>query len=164
MLSIRLADTIRGSVKRRWRTRRIKPREKLRPRGLSLWKKARLHLCWVCHMAPWWLTAQMAAWSLYIGNMRAASCKQAGPHLARRNQWSWQIVKTRSFQGHLWKAQISGPFRTRILQVTLHSEISEHTEDQHYLVHLLDGDSDAEDRGQWLWVGAQGTVASQPCP
>ena len=29
---------------------------------------------------------------------------------------------------------------------SLHSEISEHTEDQHYLVHLLDGDSDAEDR------------------
>ena len=36
VLSIRLAETIRGPVKRRWRTRRIKPREKLRPRGLSL--------------------------------------------------------------------------------------------------------------------------------
>ena len=29
---------------------------------------------------------------------------------------------------------------------SLHSEISEHTEDQHYLVHLLDGNCDAEDR------------------
>ena len=29
---------------------------------------------------------------------------------------------------------------------SLHSEISEHTEDQHYLAHLLHGDSDAEDR------------------
>ena len=29
---------------------------------------------------------------------------------------------------------------------SLHSEISEHTEDQHYLARLLDGDSDAEDR------------------
>ena len=29
---------------------------------------------------------------------------------------------------------------------SLHSEISEHTEDQHYLVHLVHGNSDAEDR------------------
>ena len=36
MLSVRLAETISGPVRRRWRTRRIKPREKLRPRGLRL--------------------------------------------------------------------------------------------------------------------------------
>ena len=45
MLSVRLAETISGPVRRRWRTRRIKPREKLRPRGLRLRKKAHLHLC-----------------------------------------------------------------------------------------------------------------------
>jgi len=92
MLSVRIAETISGLIRRRCRTRKIKPREKLRPRGLRLWKKAYLHLCWVCHMVPQWLTAQMAAWSLYTGNMRAASCKQAGPHWARRNQWTWQII------------------------------------------------------------------------
>ena len=118
VLSIRLAETISSPI-RRWRTRRIKPREKLRPRGPRLWKKAYLHLCWVCHMVPQWLTAQMSAWSLYTGNMRAALCKQAGPYRARRNQWSWQIVKTWPFQGHLWKVQISGTFRTRIPQVAL---------------------------------------------
>ena len=37
----------------------------------------------------------------------------------------------------------SGP---ESLSSSLHSEISEHTKDQHYLAHLLDGDSDAEDR------------------
>ena len=45
VLSLRLAETISGPVSRRCRTRRIKPREKLRPRGLRLRKKARLHLC-----------------------------------------------------------------------------------------------------------------------
>ena len=119
VLSIRLAETISGPVRRRWRTRRIKPRKKLRPRVLRLWKKAHLHLCWACHMAPQWLTAWMAAWSLYTGNMRATLCKQVRPHWARRNQWSWQIIKTRFFQGHLRKAQITGPFRTRIPKVAL---------------------------------------------
>ena len=37
-------DNISGPIRRRWRTRRIKPREKLRPRGLRLQKKAHLHL------------------------------------------------------------------------------------------------------------------------
>ena len=40
-----------------------------------------------------------------------------------------------------WSLQDQNP-----LSSSLHSEISEHTEDQHYLAHLLDGDSDAEDR------------------
>ena len=40
-----------------------------------------------------------------------------------------------------WYLQNQNPSRS-----SLHSEISEHTEDQHYLAHLLHGDSDAEDK------------------
>ena len=50
----------------------------------------------------------------------------SGPPLKSSNKWSFQDQNPSSS--------------------SLHSEISEHTEDQHYLVHLLDCDSDAEDR------------------
>ena len=50
----------------------------------------------------------------------------SGPPLKSSNKWSLQDQNPSSS--------------------SLHSEISEHTEDQHYLAHLLDGDSDAEDR------------------
>ena len=43
---------------------------------------------------------------------------------------------------------------------SLHSEISEHTEDQHYLACLFDGDSDAEDRDS----DSARNAALQPCP
>ena len=49
----------------------------------------------------------------------------SGPPLKSSNKWSLQDQNPSS----------SSP-----------SEISEHIEDQHYLAHLLDGDSDAEDR------------------
>ena len=40
-----------------------------------------------------------------------------------------------------WSLQDQNPSSS-----SLHSDISEHTDDHHYLAHLLDGDSDAEDR------------------
>ena len=50
----------------------------------------------------------------------------SGPPLKYSNKWSLQDQNPSSS--------------------SLHSEISEHTEDQHYLAHLLVGNSDAEDR------------------
>ena len=50
----------------------------------------------------------------------------SGPPLKSSNKWSLQDQNPSSS--------------------SLHSEISEHTKDQHYLAHLLDSDSDAEDR------------------
>ena len=50
----------------------------------------------------------------------------SGPPLKRSNKWSLQDQNPSSS--------------------SLHSETSQHTEDHHYLVHLLDADSDAEDR------------------
>ena len=50
----------------------------------------------------------------------------SGPPLKSSNKWSFQDQNPSSS--------------------SLHSEISEHIEDQHYLACLLDSDSDAEDR------------------
>ena len=50
----------------------------------------------------------------------------SGPPLKSSNKWSLQDQNPSSS--------------------SLHSEISEHTEDQHYLVCLLDSNSDAEDK------------------
>ena len=79
--------------------------------------------------------------------MRAASCKQAGPPQSKEKPVVLANSKNMVLSGpplkysNKWSLQDQNPSSS-----SLHSEISEHTEDQHYLAHLLVGNSAAEDR------------------